>query len=261
MQTELMHRYSSGLTFESTWTWAHNLTDVTSFSGSGFVGEAGDRSLNRFDRRADWGEAGGTRRHRWTTTLLYELPTGKGRRFLGDAHGVVDGLFGGWQLSTIAMLQTGPFLTAWLPGDSSGTGTQIRNSGQRPDAFGNGNISNPTPSHYWNPDVFACPGDAQGTNNFDCPEDSPIGRFGNSRVGNLIGPGAINLSVGLAKKFRLTERASLRFESSFTNLPNHTNWGDPDTNLNSGGFGKVIVDRGGDNGGTRVGQFALRIEF
>ena len=46
--------------------------------------------------------------------------------FLGDSHGIVDGLLGGWQVSTIAMLQTGPFLTAWLPGDASGTGTQIR---------------------------------------------------------------------------------------------------------------------------------------
>jgi hypothetical protein len=258
MQTELIHKYSSGLTFESSWTWAHNLTDISSFSSSGFKGEAGDRSLNRFDRGADWGEASGTRRHRWTTTLVYELPVGRGRRFLGDSHGIVDGLLGGWQVSTIAMLQTGPFLTAWLPGDASGTGTQIRNSGQRPDAFGNGNIDNPTTSHYWNADVFGCPGRDPGV--WDCGDDT-IGRFGNARVGNLIGPGTINLSVGLAKVFRLTERASLRFESSFTNLPNHTNWNDPETNLNSDGFGKVITDRGGDNGGTRVGQFALRIEF
>lgn len=258
MQTELIHKYSSGLTFESSWTWAHNLTDVSSFSGSGFSGEEGDRSLNRFDRAADWGEASGTRRHRWTTTLVYELPVGRGRRFLADSGGIVDGFLGGWQLSTIAMLQTGPFLTAWLPGDASGTGTQIRNAQQRPDAFGDGNIDNPTTSHYWNADMFGCPGRDPGV--WDCGDDT-IGRFGNARVGNLIGPGTINLSVGLAKVFRLTERASLRFESSFTNLPNHPNWNDPETNLNSDGFGKVITDRGGDNGGTRVGQFALRIEF
>jgi hypothetical protein len=259
MQTEVIHKYSSGLTFQSTWTWAHSLTDASSFSGSGFSGEAGERSYNRFDRGADWGEASGTRRHRWTTTLVYEFPFGRGRRFLSNAHGISDGILGGWQLSTIAMLQTGPFLTAWLPGDSSGTGTQVRSSGQRPDAFGNGNISNHTPEHFWNPNVFACPGDVAGV--WDCSGDAPIGRFGNARVGNLIGPGTVNISVGMAKKFRLTERATLRFESSFTNLPNHTNWNDPETNLNSSAFGKVITDRGGDNGGTRVGQLALRIEF
>ncbi|HEY7096956.1 MAG TPA: TonB-dependent receptor [Terriglobales bacterium] len=261
MQTELIHRYSNGLTLQSTWTWAHNLSDTASFTGSSFGGEAGEgRSLDRFNRGRDWGEVGGTRRHRWITTLLYELPIGRGRRFLGDANGLVDGLLGGWRVSTIALLQTGPYLTAWLPGDSSGTGSQAsRTAGQRPDAFGNGNIDNPTPSDYWNPNVFACPGDAPGV--WDCGGDTPIGRFGTSRVGNLIGPGTINISLGLAKDFRLSERATLKFESSFTNLPNHTNYNDPETNLNDSNFGKIFDDRGGDSGGTRVGQFALRIEF
>jgi hypothetical protein len=157
-------------------------------------------------------------------------------------------------------LQTGPFQTAWLPGDSSGTGAQAsRTAGQRPDAFGNGNISNPTASHYWNANVFACPGDAAGV--WNCDTDAPIGRFGTSRVGNLIGPGTINISLGLAKDFRLTERVSLKFESSFTNVPNHTNLDDPETNLRASNFGKTVDDRGADSGGTRVGQFALRVVF
>lgn len=53
-----------------------------------------------------------------------------------------------------------------------------------------------------------------------------IGRFGKATVGSLVGPGAINLSVGLAKDFQLTERFKLKFESSFTNLPNRPNFDD-----------------------------------
>lgn len=261
MQTELIHKYSNGLTFQSTWTWAHNLADDESFPGSFFGGEAGDgASLNRFNRHGDWGNASGTRRHRWMTTMLYELPIGRGKRFMGGANSVVNGFLGGWRLSTIFLAQTGPFLTAWVQGDSSGTGTQAsRTAGQRPDSFGNPNISNPKPDHYWNADVFACPGDPKGQFS-GCNFEDPKGIFGNSATGNLIGPGTINLSLGLAKDFRISERVNCKFESSFTNLPNHPNLADPDTNV-GGAFGVVTSARGSDSGGNRVGQFALRIEF
>jgi hypothetical protein len=265
MQTELIHKYSSGLTLQSTWTWAHNLSDTTSFPGSWFPGEEGEgASLNRFNLRGDWGNVGGTRRHRWMTTMLYDLPIGKGRRVLGNTDGVLNGFVGGWRLSTIFLLQSGPFLTAWIPGDSSGTGTQAsRTGGQRPDTVGDANISHPTPDHWWNRNMFACPGGVAGVdvNGDDCSFADPIGRFGNSGAGNLIGPSTINLSMGLAKDFRMTERVTFKFESSFTNLPNHANLADPDTNVGSDNFGKVTLARGSDSGGNRVGQFALRIEF
>jgi hypothetical protein len=263
MQTELTHKYSAGLTFQSTWTWAHNLSDSSSFTGSVFGAEQGEgRSLDAHNVHADWGEVGASRRHRWMTTLLYELPIGKGRRLLGDAHGVVNGLVGGWRLSTIALFQTGPFLTAWVSGDSSGTGSQAsRTAGQRPDALGNPNISNPTADHWWDVNAFACPGRTQPGDIAFCDFDAPIGRFGTSRVGNLIGPGTINVSLGLAKDFRLTERISLKFESSFTNFMNHINFDDPDTYVQGANFGRTFSARPGDSGGNRVGQFAVRVEF
>jgi hypothetical protein len=99
----------------------------------------------------------------------------------------------------------------------------------------------------------------------------PVGRFGNAAVGSLVGPGTINLSLGLGKDFQLTERLKLKFESSFTNVPNHPNFDDPRNNLSEGitdsngvthgTFGQVQASRLGDAGGNRVGQFALRLEF
>jgi len=82
----------------------------------------------------------------------------------------------------------------------------------------------------------------------------------------LVGPGTVNLSLGLAKDFQLTERFKLKFESSFTNLPNHINFDDPRNNLTEsvngeGTFGKVLASRVDDAGGNRVGQFVLRVEF
>ena len=66
---------------------------------------------------------------------------------------------------------------------------------------------------------------------------------------------------GTAKRFRLTERVSLKFESSFTNILNHPNLSGPETNVGGCGFGVVTSARPGDSGGSRVGQFAVRVEF
>ena len=94
------------------------------------------------------------------------------------------------------------------------------------------------------------------------------GRFGNAAVGSLVGPGTINLSLGLARDFKITERITFKFETSFTNVPNHPNFDDPRNNLTEctgspclGTFGQVQAARTGDAGGNRVGQFALRLEF
>ena len=59
----------------------------------------------------------------------------------------------------------------------------------------------------------------------------------------------------------MKERVRLTFEATFTNLPNHPNYDDPGTNITAISFGATTSVRGGDSGGNRVGQFALRLEF
>jgi Carboxypeptidase regulatory-like domain/TonB-dependent Receptor Plug Domain len=278
MQTELIHKYSHGLTFQSTWTWAKNLSDTESWPRSGFDGEITGDAMNQYNLRGDYGNVGGTRKHRWITTMVDELPIGKGRALLGSAHGVLNGIVGGWRLSTIFLVETGPYDTPFLQSDTSGNANFGFN---RPDLAGNPNDFHHTAALWWNPNVFACPGGNPGQDyspgtlilgvlqpdgSIVCP--NVIGRFGNAGVGSLVGPGTINLSLGLAKDFQLTERFRLKFESSFTNLPNHINFDDPRNNLSEGtgtfpqgSFGKVLASRKGDAGGNRVGQFALRVEF
>jgi hypothetical protein len=268
MQTELIHKYSHGLTFQSTWTWARNLSDTESWPRSTFDGEITGDAMNQYNLRGDYGNAGGTRKHRWITTMVDELPIGKGRYLLGNAHGVVNGIVGGWRLSTILLVQTGPFDTPFIKFDSSGNA--VNNGFNRPDLAGNPNNFHHTRTQWWNPNVFACPGGVPGqdlvNNTLNC--SNVIGRFGNAGVGSLVGPGTVNLSLGLAKDFQLTERFKVKFESSFTNLPNHINFDDPRQNLTEcagspcqGTFGQVLASRKGDAGGNRVGQLALRIEF
>jgi hypothetical protein len=267
----VIHKYSHGLTFQSTWTWAKNLADTESWPRSGFDGEITGDAMNQYNLRGDYGNVGGTRKHRWITTMVDELPIGKGRALLGNANGVVNGVVGGWRLSTILLVQSGPFDTPYLQFDT----TQNSNfGGNRPDLVGDPNDFHHTRDQWWNPNTFACPGGAPGqdlvNNALSCSSANVIGRFGNAAVGSLVGPPTFNLSLGLAKDFQLTERFRLKFESSFTNIPNHPNFDDPRNNLSEsikvngvdqGTFGQVQASRKGDAGGNRVGQFALRIEF
>lgn len=98
---------------------------------------------------------------------------------------------------------------------------------------------------------------------------NPIGRFGNSQVGSVPGPGLIDLSAGLSKSIAITERLHLQAEGTFTNVLNHTNLGDPIMDLSSASFGQItgtIGDQstgsvGTDFGGARTGQLALRLQF
>src|SRR5262249_45759373 len=122
-------------------------------------------------------------------------------------------LIGGWDVTGVLLLQSGPFLTPFFSnGDPSGTGTTVRGftATQRPDAVGDGNKSNPTADAYFDAAAFGRP-----ANN--------IGRWGNAAVGSLIGPGTSAFSTTLGKSVALHGAARLRFEIAISNLFNLEN--------------------------------------
>lgn len=268
-QAEVNRRFSNGLTFTGAYTLAKNLADNAGPAPTGFAGETGGgRVANSLDRRADRGNVYATRRHRGVFTGLYELPFGKGRSYMRDANRFVDGLLGGWRLSSILMLQTGPYLTPTMSvGDPSGTNATSRGT-QRPDRTGSGSLDSPDRTQWLDRNAFVCPGRAAGASQFNCQvgvvpgrDPAPIGRFGNSGVGILLGPGSLNLSMGLAKSFVVTEKVKLTVEGSFTNLPNWTNLADPVLNVVDNNFGRITSARGAEFGGGRTGQVSARFDW
>jgi hypothetical protein len=197
-------------------------------------------------------------------------------------------------LSSILTVQTGPYETPYFPsgqGDPSGTGSGLNGEygdgtgsfdgghrNQHPDQLAGMSV-NPAGKNrlnWTNAAAFACPGDASWTPGNACttgvgfypgttiplgPAPLPIGRFGNSQVGSVEGPGLVNLSAGLNKTFSITERIKLKAEGTFTNVLNHTNLGDPIMDLSSSNFGQVTSSIGSDFGGARTGQISVRAEF
>jgi hypothetical protein len=53
----------------------------------------------------------------------------------------------------------------------------------------------------------------------------------------------------------------LKAEGTFTNVLNHTNLGDPQTNISNPSFGLITGTIGSDYGGARSGQVSARIDF
>jgi hypothetical protein len=75
---------------------------------------------------------------------------------------------------------------------------------------------------------------------------APIGRFGSEHVGDITGPGTINLSSGLSKSILIKDGIRLRAEGTFTNVLNHTNLSDPNLDSTSPSFGVITQARGSD---------------
>ena len=280
-QAEISHRLTNGLSFNSAYTWAKNLSDnqgsFGNFNGSGYVDEQGGYSpTDSYDRHLDYGNVSATRRHRWLTTAIYDLPIGRGKSIGGGMNRFEDLAAGGWQVSNIFLYQSGPFLTATLPNylvDPSGTGSgPLGGAAQRPDRVGNANTSKHNRNQWFNTDAFACPGQA-GYASLAPPDSNsstpctvgvgsaPIGRYGTERIGDLVGPGTVSLSSGASKSFTIVEGVKLRAEGTFTNVLNHTNLADPQTDISQQSFGKITQSRGSDFGGNRTGQLSLKLEF
>jgi hypothetical protein len=103
---------SHGLYFDANYTLAKNLADNQGDNPTAFAGEVnyGVPIADRFNVHSDYGNVEGTRRQRFLFTGIYQLPVGEGRPFL-NAGGWKNGMLGGWELTSVTLVETGPWLT------------------------------------------------------------------------------------------------------------------------------------------------------
>jgi len=253
---EFTHRSSHGLTFQANYTFAKNISDAQGTDApSAYAGEEpyAVEIANAYNIKYDRGNVVGMPRQRFLLTGAYQLPFGTGRKWLNSSGRLVNAVLGGWTLSTVTTAQTGQWLTPTMPAadDQSNTNLIVRNTGgaiARPDCVGNP-YANQSSGNFFNINAFALP-------------PANAGRFGTCGVGILQGPNMIDVDGGLAKTFQLGERYRLRFEATFTNALNHTNFAPPALNVgNPSSFGVLQTALPQGSGGNRTGQLALRVDF
>jgi hypothetical protein len=251
LEIEESHKTSHGFYLDANYTLAKNLADNQGDTPAAFAGEVnyGVPIADRFHVDSDYGNVEGTRHQRFLLTGLYQLPFGQGRTLL-NTGGWKNALLGGWELTNVTLLETGPWLTPSISDSFDQSNTNVVNRGAflRPDQVSKNFYQGQSRAQYFNLAAFA-------------PTPAGAGRFGDAGVGILQGPGTAAASLGLAKVFNVTEKLRVRFESTFTNVLNHTNFAPPATQIDNPTFGVLSAPQTAENAGNRTGQMALRIEF
>jgi len=238
---KVQQRFSRGLTFLSSFAWGKSIDN-----GSGIRTSDGDSLTpsNNYNLELERGLSAFDFRRRWTTSWLWELPVGKGKRWLGSG-GIADLLLGGWQLGGILTLQDGfPFTVTCGPGN-------VQNGGGvcYPDSTGadpNLPRGEQTRTRFFNTDAYVD----------RIPAGGPF-RYGTTARNSVIGPGIISFDASANKKFYLTESKFLEFRTEVFNTPNHPIWSPPGSQLRTPNYG-VITSTKIDS---RQIQFALKLVF
>jgi Carboxypeptidase regulatory-like domain/TonB dependent receptor len=239
-------RMSKGLQFEFSYNHAKNLSNAGGFNPVSFVGEGGGQTSDFYNPNLDYGRVPFTRNHRVIANFLYQTSGHTGNKYL-------DQLYGGWEIAGRMLFQTGPYLTVTAPGtDPSGTNFDNSFNGGDPRADIVSGVSlypsNKSIANWVNPKAFALPPDN-------------IGRYGNSPVGSVVGPGTQVVSLSLYRTFSYKERVSLRLGASASNLFNHPNYGIPNLSLGTAAFGTIGSLQSAEDTGPRAIQLGGRITF
>ncbi len=236
LQAKLEKRLSSGVTFLMAYTWSKAISDSDIQAGGGPGGQT------FYNRRLEKAVSDNDVPQNVAISYLYEMPFGRGRRFLNHA-GAVDKIVGGWTFTGIQRYYSGKpiVLTATntLP---------LFNNALRPNATAGAakqaSFRDPATDRYINPAAFTVP--------------APL-TFGTAARSytDLRGPFNLSESFGLIKRTALTERVVLIFRAEFFNVFNRVVFDLPAANVSNQNFGLVTAQANQP----RQGQLALRLEF
>ena len=173
-----------------------------------------------------------------TVSAGYQLPFGKGRRFLANPNGFVNAALGGWQMQGILVLHSGLPFTPTISRDVSNTGI----GSQFPNRIGSGQLSNPTLSNWFDKTAFTVPANYT---------------YGNSGSYILRGDKFKNLDFSLFKQFQVSERGRLEFRAEAFNLTNSPTFNPPGTTVDTASGGVVTSTLSAP----RNVQVALKLSF
>lgn len=220
MNLKLEKRFSAGLNFLSNYTWSKFIDDVTASQEAGAVGGG---MQNYYDRKAEKALAGNDIRHRLTFSSVYELPWGRGRKWLSD--GVAATMIGGWNLGSIMTLQAGSpvgLVTQANTTNAFSSGSQRVNLIRDPSLP----AGERTVARWFDTTAVTAP---------------PQFTFGNAGRAILTGPGLAVFNFSLLKNFAFTDRWNLQFRAEAFNAFNRANFQEPGRALGAAGFGVISV--------------------
>lgn len=231
LQLHYNHRFSHGVSFQSSYTWSKALGVVGSF------GEGSNGPRNPYDYRSDYGPQSFDIPHNFVTSFIWAPAIAR-----NSSSRLWKTIADGWQFTGIFTVRSGTPLTLRSGLDNSRTA--INND--TPDVVGDwrvtGDRSKADQINQWfNQAAFT---------------QNAIGTFGQLGIGALRNPGLWNWDCAASKNFNFSEQRKLEFRSSFYNVFNHANLGAPNGTLTSPNFGRITTTTD-----PRVIEFGLRLVF
>jgi hypothetical protein len=248
MSVRAEHRAGHGLYLLNSFTWSKALGDSEQ-ALEYFPGYTAANPQNIHNLAGEYGPSSYDIKFVDITSVVYELPFGKGRQFATGLNPIAEILLGGWEINAIDTAHTGTAINLnYSPptaNDLSGGIADYRGlvvlrpnvSGSAVSQDKNGEVN-----HYFNGYTFTTP-----------PASNP---WGNLSRNAFRAPGFWQLDTGINKNFQLRESIRVQFRGEFFNLLNKTNFGPPTATTTSAAFGTIRTTYP-----ARQIQFALKLLF
>jgi hypothetical protein len=261
LQATLRRSLSHGVQFDLNYTWSKSIdltSDAVRVNPNGGLASGVGGIVNTWNPNQLRGISDFDTTHQFNANWIVELPFGKGKALAGNAHGALDAVIGGWQISGIGRWTSGfpvnisnggTYPTNWqLGGNATTIGTPHTQTTKGTDANG------PFVTLFPNPLPELPNNIGHGPFRHDFP--------GESGSRNAVrGDGFAGFDLGLSKSWKMpyAESHQLKFRWEVFNVPNLTRFdvASITNGLDQGSFGKYS----GLLTNPRVMQFALRYEF
>jgi hypothetical protein len=177
--------------------------------------------------------------HRFVANYRFELPFGRGRRWLATADGLTGKLVEGWYITGITTMQTGLPFTVNIGQDRCGTGV----ANCRPNQIRDANLprGERTVTRWFDTSAFVL---------------QPVNTYGSAGRSTIYAPGIHTWDVSFGKETSLMEGHSLRLQIDLFNAFNSSQWGIPQRIIDAPGFG--TIQRAGD---PRLVQLSIKYSF
>ena len=249
LSLRLEHRFSRALYVLNSFTWSNAIGDSEQ-ALEYFSNATAANPQNIYNLGAERGPSSFDVKFLNVSSVVYNLPFGKGQRFLNNANPVLDRFVNGWQLTGINTANTGlPINVYYSPSTANDvTGLTAEYRGEailRPNVSCTGGVNQSTAQSlltYFAGCTFATP-----------PASNPFGNLGRNA---FRGPSFEDWDFAVNKNIDITEGVKLQFRSEFFNILNHTNFGPPNQQSNSTAFGTITTTYA-----PRQVQFGLKLLF
>lgn len=271
-QAQITKRYSSGLTFSVNYVWSRFMDD----QDSGGWGSRGGTQYWQIgnDPAANYARSNFDIPNAFKGYAAYDLPFGKGKRYMGDSNSLQNAAIGGWSISGTFVAQSGNPFTVVNNVNVNSTITGCNQSGNTATGGDVNNGCNWFPNVVGNPTSGSCganggsgpvgtPNCWINTSAFAPASTLPNFSFGNEVRNSLRGPRLTVVNLSLAKTVDFTERFHLELRADFVNALNHPSFNIPGQTLGGSNFGVINVSTlgGGVAVAPRSGQLSAKFTF